>query len=1121
MGRTRASRSESASVTAQPVAKSRKRRTRSPSLASHQPTNKKRGQPAAPPTEPEQLYPDLELVAEDTVDTAVSVESSVVVTTVEQQATLADEAQARQVHFSDGNHGIPSPPDTQHDTLPLPQTARTPRSASTTPGPSSGDRRRSSLNPASSSAIIRSSPIGVVEELKYAPLQQVLEPRTRRRLRRSHLSEEVNDIFEHERDDRRTRHALLEAKAQLEAKDRRLQELEWEVESQRQMQIDLGLITEDEDTEQVKDMRAEIASLKKEIEETRALPLDIVVGYDTDSEDDEDDMDVDDNRLQPDDSINLVVPEGGPGVTSLSPTPATRRAGGNSRHTRSSGKPSTHDALPEDPTHELEIAHFEQEITHLTRVIADKEAALKLLILEIQSLGFTLDDETADLILPRIRASFTHLRAELEKLLPAIDTTRHHNGELMNAIPDIIRNLLIQTTTQEQSLSELKATSSVFSKQNTDLLDKLSEAENRKTQLSRQWMELDRETEQKSRLISELQERISTAEEEIENNSAVNANQATTIATLQSETSEFEQTVTRLQTALTGYRDQVSKLEGLITRMEVEHKTEIEQLTEDHTTQVQAIQDRLDTATEHLQVAETELDTKTTQITQLERRVESAETDLDRTETKLAAMQEALENEQDAREELAGDLEDRRVEVDKLVKQVQNLEVLLSESQKELEELRAEVESEREARELAEQEIETLNARITELEQKLHQSGLQSNELKEKLWEAQQQREHQIREMETSVAQREEAFLIDMEAEVGQREEVERELEKKTAKIALLEAKIKELDNAVDALLTEKNELLQHQGQQIENLTSELYMTRETLNKTTSEKATQIDQLNINITDLTKALSVANEDITALEDEVRAANLAHDTALNERDDKIANLTAANEDQAQQVHDLSRENESLSRRVEEEATAMLDLEARFADTAAAQKALLATHSTTIASLRADIDHLTNQKDNGFAARDAEISRLTALSNAREAEVKNLVTVFVAVKEKFNIQVEANRQSVKAMLEPIKTALGYAEEEAKAIDAIASREMLDLETLEEAVTQDILVGTTSVDSAALTTGAATTISNGRAVGPEAKMKKATRKSTRKRVYDSGIGVAEDEVDGEGEMQMEQIR
>lgn len=56
-------------------------------------------------------------------------------------------------------------------------------------------RRRTSLTTLLPSP--ESSPVSDVQEIQFTPLKQVLDDRIKRRLRRSHLSEEIND-FEHD-----------------------------------------------------------------------------------------------------------------------------------------------------------------------------------------------------------------------------------------------------------------------------------------------------------------------------------------------------------------------------------------------------------------------------------------------------------------------------------------------------------------------------------------------------------------------------------------------------------------------------------------------------------------------------------------------------------------------------------------------------------------------------------------------------------------------------------------------------------------------------------------------------------------------------------------------------------
>ena len=105
-------------------------------------------------------------------------------------------------------------------------------------------------------------------ELQFVPLRAILDDRMKRRLRRSHLSEEVNEIEEHNKEDIRTRHEVEHLRRQVREKDERVKELMLEAEIQRQMGIDIS-----GNNDKVKQMEDELSRLRKEISDHKTQSI--------------------------------------------------------------------------------------------------------------------------------------------------------------------------------------------------------------------------------------------------------------------------------------------------------------------------------------------------------------------------------------------------------------------------------------------------------------------------------------------------------------------------------------------------------------------------------------------------------------------------------------------------------------------------------------------------------------------------------------------------------------------------------------------------------------------------------------------------------------------------------
>jgi len=94
---------------------------------------------------------------------------------------------------------------------------------------------------------------------QYAPLTAVLDGRTRRRLRRSHLSQEVNEI---EDDKKRGKKQLLELRRELKKRDDKILDLEFRLEASRLGNIQMSDADQDDLAQQLDDARQELDDLR-------------------------------------------------------------------------------------------------------------------------------------------------------------------------------------------------------------------------------------------------------------------------------------------------------------------------------------------------------------------------------------------------------------------------------------------------------------------------------------------------------------------------------------------------------------------------------------------------------------------------------------------------------------------------------------------------------------------------------------------------------------------------------------------------------------------------------------------------------------------------------------------
>ncbi|OCL09613.1 hypothetical protein AOQ84DRAFT_220598, partial [Glonium stellatum] len=425
-------------------------------------------------------------------------------------------------------------------------------------------------------------------ELQFMPLRAILDDRMRRRLRRSHLSEEVNHIEEHKKEDVRNRLELESLRRQVREKDERVKELMLEFEIQRQMGIDIN-----DNDDRVKQMEEELARLKKEISDHRAHGI-----FSGSERGDSLDVDMDDDDDDNNDLV-LVAPEDiNVSQEDMHATPhETGFYSSQTSMTRFTGsqlisEAATQASLP-DSAHEADIVRFEDAIASLAREAADAKAALQILSIELQGLGFADPEAGCDVILQSIRTSFREARAQLEYLLPGDTPTNLENSALLAALTAHIKGLMAELKDKTGLVEQHNQMEKVLQTQNTGLLNKLAEVDARKSALEQQWHVLDVTSEERQRTIIELEDELAAMHAAMDGRDKDITEMDARIDALEDDAQTQTLSIARLQAALDSYRAEVTKLESLVATLEADHQAQIAQIERDYGNQIAELEARL------------------------------------------------------------------------------------------------------------------------------------------------------------------------------------------------------------------------------------------------------------------------------------------------------------------------------------------------------------------------------------------------------------------------------------------------------------------------------------------------------------------------------------------------
>ena len=410
-----------------------------------------------------------------------------------------------------------------------------------------------------------------MEQVQVAPLRQILDSRMRRRLRRSHLSEEINDIDREKREDQRSRRELDDLRARGKQSDEKIKELIFEIESQRQLGIQLG--TEEEAHAHA--LREELLRLQQELSDRDAAEEERRRMEGSPTEFDEDES-LWDDQLEPTSPLMDNVP-----TSSSSPiikdTYATSPLPPSSPPVDSMSHPSFSEQS------RYSIGDHLTEVDHRA---SEAQAALYVIHNELLALGFQDGRTSSEDVIRGIKDTFRQTRLDLERLLPGETPGGFENVLLLPAMLDHIQRLLSVVQEKQKTAEVASQSESALRKQFNNVLERVGHLENEKTILIAQRQDAIAESKSKDEFIRDVQlasqaraglvnERdavIERLESELVPMRQVLGEKDSRIGQLEHENSNFAISQERLQTALQSYRAEVESMESLIATLEEDKK---------------------------------------------------------------------------------------------------------------------------------------------------------------------------------------------------------------------------------------------------------------------------------------------------------------------------------------------------------------------------------------------------------------------------------------------------------------------------------------------------------------------------------------------------------------------
>lgn len=876
---------------------------------------------------------------------------------------------------------------------------------------------------------------------------------------------------------------------QLAKRTRKLQRLRAEIhgleEHAQTLEQELSGARERSDRKRAKAIEIELTQLReqikaKEMEETASLP----------QLDGSDDIEMLANGDEDDDE-NFMVLGSQMDAISYPQLPAQ----GDQTPLRITGEASDVETIAEvrtqalvgDPKLDAEREAFEKAIKHWAREASDAKAALEVLTIELQTLGFGGSEVTTEVILKSIRDSFTSVRDTLQAALPEDVPEDVTNGELVELVTDRLRLLAEHTRDLEQTVTESEELRKELAKQIDGLVERLSRAKTRKSQLEINFNELDTRSQEDERYIAELEASVKHAQEFHEKIQTLVTEREAELASLRGENAELEKNAIKLSAAIEGYRKTEENLQTLITRMEEEHNAVLTKMEDTYQKSISNIEGRLDEEMQKRETAEADADEKQTTITDLEIRFEEAERNIEELKQQLSELQAEKATEQEAREAAELDRNDKNEFITELEAKVESAESELADLSEQLEELRKLSDTERRQREAAENDLDEANNKIADLDARLHQQGTQANELRQKLFEIQMREKETMKQMEAAATEKEEQFQDDMAAEIARREQAESTAADRNITISQLEEQLRNLEETMQETIQDRESTITEQAarangleRDVEDLRGTLDVVRNEYEQIKEDSRDRIADLEDTVAELRDSVANHVQTIKDLQEQARTTAELHASAIDDRDTKIA---ALNHDMFTAHSDIKRleaEKASLERRVESEAEQMLELQANKDDEIAVLKSIISEKHAEIQ------DMITKAKDvdaawNGILLeRDSELAELKVSMEQSTVSVEALIRENAELKARFKKYIRDAEAATEAQRKEFERALYEAGQKEVALRQEGKVALDEIEAM-NAVAE---VQTTKIEKHA-------TI-------------KSLKKSKAKRTQDSGVGL-----------------
>ncbi|KAF2752149.1 hypothetical protein M011DRAFT_463622 [Sporormia fimetaria CBS 119925] len=947
-------------------------------------------------------------------------------------------------------------------------------------------------------------------EIQFASLREVMDGPTRRRLRRNHLSETMNE--NHEEDKKHAR-KLRKYQAQLEERDARIRDLDDKVKDLN-FQLEAARLGNIQISQQEKEqLEHRLDEHVQQREELRASS----VGYaENDAGEDDSDYEQDDVVYVHPDELNISQDQ-----MEASPLPRgfyTERAIEASQITLDSlddHPDATQDTLLQlepgshpDRISDKAVRRYEAEIEELLRLLSESKGALRCVTIELQNLDLVADKQTtAKDAIVALRHVLEDCREQYEKI-SASSAAGLNNTEFLNRLMEDLEGMTEELLEKTELNEKLNSRLAVAESQYQGTMDLLAETDTRNAELQEQLESVQTlsttQTQQIEQLHLDLDHQTEIANEQADQLEEQQGAIADLNKELENKTSEGE----RLTAAVEQFREEAEKLTDTITELEKAHEKRIDELVNEHAVEINDLQAQVQTeAADRAEYEELALQ-RLQLIDELQGKLSTLEKQAEDLTVMVDEQSERLTSEQAARELAEEERNQHAVQISEHEDTIQGMRENIAILKEELLGLTTNLEAEQAQREQTEQDLTEANKSIAALESRLHNSGVQANELRSKLFQLQQERDSVIQQLQEEADSREVEFNATIQNETERRTTAEDRVSELEAQIFKVEGTLATTEEALAQLQQARSQLEADRDAQAEKLNRQLEDLRSkysALEKTSKE---QIVTLQATITDLNNDVEELRNRIQTLEDTANATAIAHAEELEERDTVVADLQSTLHAEQQKIADLEKENRKLQQDVQNQAMEFLNIDMSRQNTLASLQDALNSQKAVINELTLKAENQAASHADKVAEMQEEINTLRLAADTRVEMIAKLEANVEEMEEKFRSEAAAFQDAINAMLDKNRATLAEQED---LVAQATQRGREAVKAIGEMRVKGLTIKTQGVDLKKVVNGKVTKVTEKVKVKKTGRVGKLGRPS---KVRDSGIGMDdEDEENFEG--------